>query len=366
MEQNQQKEEIDMLEQRIEAEVQRRLAEERERQRQQRKKRTQIIVVVAILLCVPLIAFGINAWYNTDVADADDSAGVAADMDSLEDADAADMDSLEDADAAVTNDTDTVTPSGGVLGNVGSYALAIEEDAEVSLDGVTLKEDITEIYFLDTLADAPSDAADLSRLGDGSVLCWTEGSTQYIAGEGGVIGGSSCSYLFAEYINVTAIHFSGHFDTSDVIEMDYMFSGCSSLTEIDVSGWNTSRVMDMCCMFSFCTSLTELDVSGWDTSNVTDMTAMFEACSALVSLDVSDWDTSNVKYMGTMFSLCSALELLDMSGWDTSNVIDMYMMFGNCSALTSLDVSGRNTSNVTEMSEEFAYCSALASLDVSG
>ena len=73
---------------------------------------------------------------------------------------------------------------------------------------------------------------------------------------------------------------------------------------------------------------------------------MFYYCSSLTSLDLSGFDTSSVTYMSYMFFGCSSLTSLDLSGFDTSNVTDMYDMFSDCSSLTSLDLSGFDTSSV--------------------
>ena len=37
-------------------------------------------------------------------------------------------------------------------------------------------------------------------------------------------------------------------------------------------------------MFYYCRSLTSLDISGWNTSNVTDMDQMFTGCNALKTI----------------------------------------------------------------------------------
>ena len=77
-----------------------------------------------------------------------------------------------------------------------------------------------------------------------------------------------------------------------------------------------------------------------DTSKVTSMIDMFNNCSSLTSLDLSGWNTSNVNNMRNMFDGCGALTSLDLSGWDTSNVIDMNNMFGGCSALKTIRMVG--------------------------
>ena len=108
--------------------------------------------------------------------------------------------------------------------------------------------------------------------------------------------------------------------------------------------------------------LTTVDLTGLDTSNYIDMNRMFSGCSLLTSLDVSNFDTSNVTYMNSMFQYCSSLTSLDLSSFNTSMVTYMSGMFDNCSSLTSLDLSSFNTSKVTNMSGMFASCDKLSKL----
>ena len=155
-------------------------------------------------------------------------------------------------------------------------------------------------------------------------------------------------------------------DTSNVTDMDVMFSGCGSLTALDVSHFDTSKATSMDSMFADCSSLASLDVSGFDTSSVTDMSSMFNGCRSLATLDVSNWDTSSATRMEWMFYNCGSLTALDVSNWNTSNVASMYGMFSRCSSLTTLDVSHFNTTNVASMSRMFDGCGSLTTLDVSG
>ena len=146
-------------------------------------------------------------------------------------------------------------------------------------------------------------------------------------------------------------------NTSVFTSMGYMFQGCSSLTSIDVSGFDTSAVTNMSAVFWGCSSLTSLDLSNFDTSAVTSMAYMFINCSSLTSIDVSGFDTSAVTLMESIFRGCSSLTSLDLSNFDTSAVINMTYMFGGTSALTSL-LLGPNffkTSEVTII--DFYSCS---------
>lgn len=203
--------------------------------------------------------------------------------------------------------------------------------------------------------------------------------------------GSKDAYMFAGLSNLKTVKFSNHIDTSETINMGYMFYNCSGLTSINVSGIDTSKVQKMNQMFYGCSALTQLDVSNFDTSNVTSMKSMFYGCESLSSLDIRGWntenvknmsymfynckkitslnlvafDTSNVTDMSNMFYYCESLSNLDVRGWNTSNVTNMYRMFMRCESLTSINVSSFNTSNVTDMSWMFESCTSLTSLDLS-
>ena len=143
--------------------------------------------------------------------------------------------------------------------------------------------------------------------------------------------------------------------------------GRNSFTNLIFKDVDTSNVTDMQDMFSGCDGLTSLDLSNFDTSNVTDMSFMFQWCSSLTSLDLSSFDTSKTTAgMYEMFNGCESLTSLDLSGLDTSNVTDMRGMFGACGALTSLDLSGWDTSNVTKMNGIFYECNALKTIRMVG
>ena len=57
-----------------------------------------------------------------------------------------------------------------------------------------------------------------------------------------------------------------------------MFSGCSSLKEINLSNFNTKNVKHMSRMFYGCSLLKEITLSNFNTYNVKDMRGMFYGC----------------------------------------------------------------------------------------
>ena len=79
-----------------------------------------------------------------------------------------------------------------------------------------------------------------------------------------------------------------------------------------------------------------LAVGDFDTSNVTNMNNMFSGCSSLISLDLSGFDTSNVTKMYNMFNGCNSLISLDLSNFNTIKVTNMQHMFYNCSRIITI------------------------------
>ncbi len=168
---------------------------------------------------------------------------------------------------------------------------------------------------------------------------------------------TQCSSL--EYVDVT------HFDTSHVQLMNSMFRLCTSLKSIDVSGFDTSNVCYMDYMFCGCFTLETLNVSFFDTSCVMSFRAMFQMCNALKAIDVSRFVTSSATDFSVMFDGCCELSDLDVYRFDTSKAVDMHAMFRNCQKIDIIDVSRFDVSKVQDYSEMFAYCIAMQGVNTS-
>ena len=202
----------------------------------------------------------------------------------------------------------------------------------------------------------------------------------------------NCGGWFWLFEALTTIEHLDYLNTSEVDDMHFMFSSCTSLETLDLSSFNTEKVTNMVTMFENskhlrslklpkgfigssvtnlkamfrgCESLTELDLSGSNSENVKAMEEMFRGCKALSKLDLTSFKTGQVTTMENMFCDCSTLETLDVSSFNTENVTTMLGMFNNCSSLRSLNLPGFNTANVTQMSSMFIKCSSLRSLDLS-
>ena len=150
---------------------------------------------------------------------------------------------------------------------------------------------------------------------------------------------SDMRYMFANCQNLTSIDGIDNLQTTKVTNMSFMFAGCSKLASLDLSSFNTANTIHAESMFQDCENLQSIKFSpDFTIAKVDNINRMFSGCSSLTALDLSKFNTSQVKKMIWTFKDCSSLTKLDLSSFDTSNVIDMNGMFNNCSSLKELDL----------------------------
>ena len=150
---------------------------------------------------------------------------------------------------------------------------------------------------------------------------------------------SDMRYMFANCPNLTSIAGIANLQTPKVTNMSFMFAGCSKLASLDLSSFNTANTRYVESMFQDCENLQSIKLSpNFTIAKVDDISRMFSGCSSLTALDLSMFNTSQVKKMIWTFKDCSSLTKLDLTSFDTSNVIDMNGMFNNCSNLKELDL----------------------------
>ena len=150
---------------------------------------------------------------------------------------------------------------------------------------------------------------------------------------------SDMRYMFANCQNLTSIDGIDNLQTPKVTNMSFMFAGCSKLASLDLSSFNTANTSYVESMFQDCENLQNIKFSpDFTIANASSMKFMFSGCSSLTALDLSKFNTSNVTNMIRVFEDCSSLTKLDLSSFDTSKVNDMMGMFNNCSNLKELDL----------------------------
>ena len=111
-----------------------------------------------------------------------------------------------------------------------------------------------------------------------------------------------------------------------------MFSGCSSLKTLDLSNFDFSNTYasaytGMYALFSGCRSLKTIKLPATVTFNNSGicMGSMFYSCSSLTTLDLSGFDTSKVTAMGEMFNYCYKLSNLTLGNdWASNSSISSF------------------------------------------
>ena len=223
-----------------------------------------------------------------------------------------------------------------------SYALDARSYFYIELNGWELNEmfktkmaNCRTIKFVPSSSDFGSEFYDYYGHYAGFV---TNGDTlEFHTNADGFVAPDDCSFMFSNLSSLTTVDFGECFDTSNVTNMENMFSLCSKLVSLDLSGFDTSKVTDMMEMFNGCDNLASLDLSGFDTSKVTDMRFMFDSCRCLQSLDVSNFNTSQVSSMDYMFQECRALAELDLHSFTFSHSPTVKSMFNGIGS--SLDLT---------------------------
>lgn len=178
------------------------------------------------------------------------------------------------------------------------------------------------------------------ELDNGSVYVWNAGDPLPDPGSTHLKGDEavpvfSYSSLFYQYNNVRTLDLS-HWDTSNVRNMNNMFSDTSRISYLDISGFNTENVTTMYEMFRYFGNYSGSEpvirgLEDLNTSNVENMKNMF-IYDDLKDLDLSKWDTSNVKTFENMFWCCLELEKVDLSGFTFRDDADLTTMFCNVGA----------------------------------
>lgn len=119
---------------------------------------------------------------------------------------------------------------------------------------------------------------------------------------------TNLAYLFANNGNLTDANLEG-MNTSNVTLMTNMLLNCKSLKNIKLSSWNTSNVTSMYAMFNYCSQLVSLNLQ-FDTRKVVDMDYMFYGCTALKSLDITNFQIVDTCKAENMLRYCNALVTL--------------------------------------------------------
>ena len=101
-----------------------------------------------------------------------------------------------------------------------------------------------------------------------------------------------------------------HFNTKNVIYMNYMFAMTESLESINLDNLNTGNVVEMESMFRFSRKLKSIDLASFTTPNLLKISALFLDCGKLKTIKNLNLDTSKVSDFSFMFKNCDSLREL--------------------------------------------------------
>ena len=112
--------------------------------------------------------------------------------------------------------------------------------------------------------------------------------------------------MFANLVNLEAIHGLELFNTERVYDMRHMFENCESLKEIDgVNRWNMSCVFYADSMFENCKSLRFVNINAWEFHG-SSCDCMFKGCVNVKYIDMKNTVIYYCTYDG-MFENCTNL-----------------------------------------------------------
>ncbi len=179
------------------------------------------------------------------------------------------------------------------------------------------------------------EGVDVSCLNDNTIKYYTIGNTGYILSE-------DDTEIYTPYNSKFLFNY---------IISNYYYD-FAKLASISFDGVNTTKTTNMSYMFGGCSSLSELDLSSFDMSHAT-TDHMFYSCS---SLNVVELPTTMISIGEYIFSNCSSLTSLEIPSSVTSIANSA---FYSCSSLTNIEIP----SGVTNIGENAFYgCSSLESI----
>ena len=154
---------------------------------------------------------------------------------------------------------------------------------------------------------------------------------------------SNVTDMTAVFQNVSATDVDlSNWDVSSVTNMSYMFDGMRKLTNLNVSGWDTSKVTQMQYLFRNCTNLVDIKgIENWDTTLLSNAMQVFDGTSSLTTIDLSGWNMDNITETSWMFQNCTSLtEIKGIENWTFEKVTRRAKeMFKNTPKLKVINLS---------------------------
>ncbi len=182
--------------------------------------------------------------------------------------------------------------------------------------------------------------------------------------------GDNMSYAFLGFSSLkkldrTKYDILTRLQTGSAFNMSGIFSGCESLSSVNLESIATPSVTDMSYMFSNCKNLTTVKgTTAFDTSKVQNMSYMFQNCEKFNPNDlIKQFNTSKVQTFEGMFAGCGIKGDVTLSNFNSSSAKNTSKMFWGCGITSFVFPDTFDCALVTDMSEMFYLCSSLDHID---
>ena len=104
-----------------------------------------------------------------------------------------------------------------------------------------------------------------------------------------------------------------------------MFENCKSLINLNIANFNTENIMkELLVRYN---DIESLDLSNFNTKNLVNMNFMFYDCYSLTSIDLSNFNSTNVKDLSYMLYGCSNLASINLSDFIINRECKLENMF---------------------------------------
>ena len=172
---------------------------------------------------------------------------------------------------------------------------------------------------------------------------------------------TSMERMFVSCSQLTSVDIT-NFNTENVKSLNYLFNSASKLNSVKLPKSKASKLENINHMFERCYELTSIDFSNFivDSQYLTSLYSTFSGCHSLTFLNMTTFNTQEVIDMGALFEDCYELTSIDFSNFKTPKLKKMSKMFYRCKKLVSLDLTNFNTGNVNNLDYLFYGCSLLS------
>lgn len=188
-------------------------------------------------------------------------------------------------------------------------------------------------------------ASDTFILGAGNIgtynatIDWGDGTTSTIT-----------TYNDADLTHVYSV--GGVYQVKISGDFNWIKNGGDRLKVISIDNWGTIQWLSLEAAFSSCSNMDILATDIPNVSMVTAFNSIFAACTSITNIDLQGWDFSNATNMQLMFQLSNA-SVINVTGLNTSNNTSLNQTFSLSELETVVGLDTFNIESVTSFSNMF-------------